>query len=136
MRTCNRCNQSKPLETGFRRSRKAFVDGKQAYQHTCKECMKEIYANNPTIKERAKWRHIKSKFKLNQEQWEAIFNSQNGKCPICSVNIDLSGHLDHCHTTNKIRGILCSACNKGLGYFKDNPQHLRAAADYLQQCSD
>jgi hypothetical protein len=131
MRTCNRCNQTKPLASGFRLSRKTPNGGKPSYQHTCKECLKEEYANDTKSKERAKWRHIKSKFKLSQTQWEDLFNRQHGKCAICNEGINLSAHLDHCHTTNSIRGILCGPCNKGLGYFRDDVKRLESAAQYL-----
>lgn len=48
---------------------------------------------------------------------------------ICNVNV--SEHIDHDHTTGKIRGTLCRGCNHGLGNFCDNPQLLIAAAKYL-----
>ena len=40
-------------------------------------------------------------------------------------------HIDHCHETDKIRGILCKGCNQGLGKFKDNPELLKKAVAYL-----
>lgn len=57
-------------------------------------------------------------------------------CNICKMfHNKLS--VDHCHRTNKIRGILCPPCNTGLGHFQDEPRFLREAADYLErnQCS-
>jgi len=40
-------------------------------------------------------------------------------------------HLDHCHTTGKIRGFLCQKCNHGLGLFNDSIQALKSAIEYL-----
>jgi hypothetical protein len=60
-----------------------------------------------------------------------IFNTQK-TCQICEDS-PASLHLDHCHATNKVRGMLCQPCNLGLGYYKDNPTLLRKAADYLER---
>ncbi len=58
-------------------------------------------------------------------------------CNICG-SADGAGrhgnlHVDHCHTTGKVRGMLCSDCNTGLGKFKDGPALLRRAAEYLER---
>jgi hypothetical protein len=57
---------------------------------------------------------------------------QNNKCAICKKPItEKTGHLDHCHNTLDFRGMLCSFCNHGLGFFKDNINILEAAIFYL-----
>lgn len=58
----------------------------------------------------------------------------NTKCQICQTPFTENTrfiHLDHCHTTNEIRGVLCHNCNIGLGCFKDNPDFLKGAIEYL-----
>ena len=66
---------------------------------------------------------------------DEILLHQNNKCLICQAELDSKSrrHIDHCHTTGAVRGILCSTCNKGLGQFKDNPKLLRRAAKYLEK---
>lgn len=53
-------------------------------------------------------------------------------CAICNTN-NCQLHVDHCHTTNKFRGILCHKCNRALGFFNDNSERLRKAADYIDK---
>lgn len=64
-------------------------------------------------------------------------------CNICGVKTSHSAMarsdrlcIDHCHTTGKIRGLLCGACNVGLGHFKDNVQSLENAIEYLKENGD
>lgn len=53
------------------------------------------------------------------------------KCEICSKQLDVP-YVDHCHTTKKVRGILCNKCNFGIGHFDDNPALLESAIRYLK----
>jgi hypothetical protein len=57
---------------------------------------------------------------------------QENKCAICSNKITWNkAHLNHCHTTDYIRGLLCNRCNFGLGWFKDNKEFLMQAIRYV-----
>ena len=75
---------------------------------------------------------------LSIAQLEAIFESQEHKCAICNTQEchGISGsqgwNVDHCHTSGKVRFILCPSCNRGLGAFKDNPMAMRKAADLIE----
>ena len=67
---------------------------------------------------------------LTPEEIEAIRVRQDNKCAICtSPN---PNDLDHCHTSGKIRWLLCNHCNRGLGAFKDSPVLLRKAGAMLE----
>lgn len=58
----------------------------------------------------------------------------NGHCDICGTREPGGSggwHVDHNHATGRLRGVLCANCNRGLGYFKDNPDMLDAAVRYL-----
>lgn len=79
---------------------------------------------------------LSHKYDLTFERYDEMFEAQEGKCMICSV--DLVPHskqsaVDHNHTTGKVRALLCSMCNRGLGHFKDNPDLLMRASNYLKQ---
>lgn len=70
-------------------------------------------------------------YKLTEDQYQEMFDRQGGMCANC---LHLPGvHVDHCHETGKVRGILCLDCNVGLGHFRDDPSLLRAAAEYLER---
>lgn len=76
------------------------------------------------------------KYGISVDEQNALLAKQAGCCAICKTAEPgqyNQWHLDHDHKTNKIRGFLCAACNSGLGYFKDTPALLTAAATYLQE---
>lgn len=74
---------------------------------------------------------------ISHEEFVALLTSQNGLCAICGTDEwpgkDNAPHVDHCHKTGGVRGILCGPCNNGLGYFRDDPERLRKAAEYLER---
>jgi len=82
--------------------------------------------------------HLQYEHGMTEAQYELLLKSQNGVCAICGA-IDAQNNwskyliVDHDHKTFKIRGLLCSLCNRALGYFKDNPKFLRKAAEYLEK---
>lgn len=87
-------------------------------------------------KEKARQRgsYLKCVYGLSLDDWEKLFAGQDGLCAICQGLLPVSGqrvHTDHDHKTNKIRGLLCNLCNKGLGHFRDDPTLLMWAAKYL-----
>lgn len=59
----------------------------------------------------------------------------SGKCDLCGRDPDgrwKELHMDHCHTTNQFRGMLCGECNTGIGKFQDDPELLRKVARYVE----
>ena len=56
--------------------------------------------------------------------------AQSGRCAICTDPMT-NPHVDHCHSSSTVRGLLCTNCNVGLGQFKDDPTRLLAAVAYL-----
>jgi Autographiviridae endonuclease VII len=77
--------------------------------------------------------HLKRKYGLTVEQYEAMLDAQGGVCFICRETPgDLPLHVDHDHTTGDVRGLLCIRCNNALGLFQESPALFQAAADYLR----
>lgn len=83
--------------------------------------------------------HLKQKFGLTIEEYDAMVETQGGVCAICSGPPRGPGsdnglfHIDHCHDTGAIRGLLCGPCNVALGGFNDSEMLLVAALDYLRK---
>jgi hypothetical protein len=74
---------------------------------------------------------IMSGYGLSMDEYDRMLTAQNNACWICKCNFDRTPHVDHCHTTGAVRGLLCSNCNKGIGLLKDDPRRLLAAFEYL-----
>ncbi len=84
--------------------------------------------NKKTIRQRGNFK----KYGLTPADFREMRTAQSEVCKICKkVNGRKELAVDHCHKTGKVRGLLCTNCNMGIGYFKDNPELLRLAADYL-----
>jgi hypothetical protein len=66
------------------------------------------------------------------EMYQALLEKQRGVCAICSRKPDKYRlTVDHCHETMRVRGLLCKPCNAGLGCFRDNPELIQTAKEYL-----
>jgi hypothetical protein len=84
---------------------------------------------------------FKSIFTITKTNYDKLSKEQNGLCSICGQSEKVRKSrtnpkpkrlaVDHCHTTGQIRGLLCHACNSGLGHFRDDLDLLASAASYL-----
>jgi len=83
---------------------------------------------DPHLREKRRAR----RYGLSDDNYNAILARQHGACGICKR----SGRVlcvDHCHATDKVRGLLCHNCNKALGLFNDDPDSTQAATVYLKR---
>jgi hypothetical protein len=98
--------------------------------------MREYRKRNPLVFKRLE---LKKQFGITLEEYDALLEKQNGKCAICkqeeralrSNGAAFGLAVDHCHTSRRVRGLLCGKCNRALGGFADSPQILRNAIEYL-----
>ena len=70
---------------------------------------------------------------ITPEQYDALVARQGGVCAICQSGFGKKPCLDHSHSTEKVRGVLCNNCNAAIGMLRDDPSLLRAAATYLER---
>jgi len=113
---------------------KSRQDGLTAYCIPCfTERNKKWNKENP---EKSKSASIatsrKIKYGISREDYAQMLVDQNNQCGICKKEIGWEAAVDHCHTTNKVRGLLCRKCNLGLGGFKDNIETIRKAIAYVK----
>jgi len=133
---CNKCNEFKPASSFFKEA-----SSKRGYRYACKDCEAprfKKYRNNNQAKvsaTRLKWRRTTA-YNFPPELFDERFNEQGQACAICK-SPDAGGrgafHADHDHDSSQPRGVLCHNCNVALGNFKDNPEILQAAIEYLNK---
>ncbi|MEU6290046.1 endonuclease VII domain-containing protein [Streptomyces sp. NPDC046988] len=112
---CPQCEGVKP-HSEWERSRSSS-DGWASY---CRECRAE----------RNRIGYFKRKYGLAPAELDAMVAEQQGVCCICLAAP--AEHVDHCHKTGRVRGVLCFSCNAALGQFKDRPDAIRRAAAYVE----
>jgi hypothetical protein len=98
----------------------------------------KAYAQTPIGREGARKRARKHTYGLTHDAFLVMLQSQDGRCAICEkVFTDgVPPHLDHCHKTGSVRGILCQHCNSGIGFLKDSPDIVSRALAYLNKYTE
>lgn len=131
-KTCTTCGVEQPIENYH-----WHYKDKGIRRNACKTCRcnkeKELNATPERQKQR-KGYLLEKTYGLSYEEYHQRLEQQGGGCALCgAVMKDRHLAVDHCHSSGKVRDILCTACNSGLGHFKDSPELLRRAADYLER---
>lgn len=123
MKDCTVCKKTKSIE-------KDFYDKRYSW---CKDC---------TLKYRdgkSRNKQLLKRYGITIMEYDKLLISQNNSCAICKTHVsELSKRLavDHCHTTKKVRGLLCYNCNTGLGRFKDDTNIMSEAISYLNNSEE
>lgn len=80
---------------------------------------------------------LKRKYGISLEEYNIRLEEQDFSCLICNgEEIDRQLAVDHDHKTGKVRGLLCGSCNRALGLFKDSPELMEKAINYLKENSN
>lgn len=127
---CRDCGEVKALE-GFPRNRNC-PNGRHPY---CKPCHN---ARGMESKQRlyggSRHYHLLRRYGISAADADRMLAEQQGVCAVCQQLP--AEHVDHCHDTGVVRGLLCFNCNGGLGQFRDRVDILRRAIDYLERTRD
>lgn len=152
---CSVCQKTKPLDQfGKRKAEKWRYEN---YNSQCKQCernrktgyMRTYRKKNPerVKKLERQWREnnperyrsikLKQIYGIDVKIYNEMLIAQNYECKICKTKHQAHSresrlHIDHCHKSTKIRALLCTQCNKGLGHFRDNIEFLETAIAYLK----
>ena len=141
---CTKCSTVLPLHSF--NTREPYKDGTVRYRSKCITCEKKIslskyyscYKGEAHRLSSYKYT-LKTKYNLTVEEYQALQEAAGGKCQICAVQLEnifqqiigVHAAVDHCHTTGKVRGLLCRKCNSGIGMLKDDVALLDKALRYL-----
>lgn len=113
-------------KTGYKNDPKKAVEATRKWQA----------ANPEKVRLARRKRQLREMYGITIEQFDAMLLDQGGKCASCDdalADTKHGRHIDHCHATGKVRGILCSGCNIALGHAKDDVERLKALIRYLEK---
>ena len=156
-KVCTTCKIEKEI-TEFSKDK----NEKDGYTYNCKVCRNKRYNewaknNKDKIREKnakksesrkayyqsergvesSRRAHLKRKYNMTLENYGELLEKQNGVCEICGEpegcvrNTFLA--VDHCHNTNKVRGLLCTSCNRAIGLLKENINTLNNMIEYIKK---
>lgn len=134
---CTKCKELKALSCFNKAGRK------NSLRSNCKECDAKQYQkwksqNREKYLRSTANSSLKIKYNIELSEYEKLLEIQNGCCKICKTKKpgrrDVKRFaVDHCHKTNKIRGLLCMACNTAIGLLNEDPKRFDAAKQYLEE---
>jgi hypothetical protein len=134
---CRKCGETKPREA---------YTARNAHCKACRvKANAERWSADPERQALIGWRSkIKRLYGLTEADYNAMLAAQGDACAICRSTVSWSKNykhkkngssrfmVDHCHATGKVRGLLCTRCNRALGLLSDNAEHCLRASEYLR----
>lgn len=127
---CIECGETKELSLfnkgGF---------SEDGHQNECRVCTRKA---NKVWNEKNKSKRLKEAYGITLKTYKNMSSMQDHKCALCSKDVKDNKKalaVDHCHATGKVRELLCTKCNIGLGYFNDDIELLKKAIKYLRKHS-
>lgn len=136
---CTVCKVAKPFEhfyDGYKAKKQQYATNRRYPHSRCKSCdharVKVYHKNNrDKVTKQQLISHRRREYGITEEEYNKMISSQNNLCAICNKPSHKTLFIDHDHVTGKVRGLLCSHCNTGIGFFKDDIAALANAIKYL-----
>lgn len=145
-KTCKKCGTKKPTSEFVIRLTGAKAGSLVAHCKTCNIAMQQIRKErDPSIYRRVEWpSKLRNKYGIEPEDYFRMLEEQGFACATCGSKTPGSRHykrmgkteffyVDHSHATGKVRGLLCSACNRAIGYLRDDPEVCDKVSAYLRR---
>jgi hypothetical protein len=136
---CSKCKETKPVTSFHNRSTKT----KDGYRADCKDCVRRDSAKSWQARSKKHGKGINlrkywpgSSYKDALANYVSLLESQSFKCAICPKEHEdtkFGLEVDHCHSSNKVRGLLCGSCNKAIGLMQNSSSIVVNAAKYLEK---
>jgi hypothetical protein len=134
---CRSCFQAKAVaraeadpqlrEAARERTRQWVVDNPERKREN-----NQAYATSGRKRPSDRKSHLKRTFGLTLEDYDRMLAEQGGGCAICGRLPDKTAlHVDHCHETGRVRGLLCFRCNAAIGHLREDPAVIAAALAYV-----
>jgi hypothetical protein len=143
-KTCTRCHVTKTISEFYKNRLK-----RDSYSCYCREChclqskayLERKRQSSPDgLKKHLRRAQLRCMFGITPEDYDAMIASQKNLCAICGQpetakcnGVIKALSVDHCHSTGKVRELLCNRCNVGIGRLGDSIELLEAAAAYLRR---
>lgn len=135
---CSRCKEWKSYTEYYTAKEGTWLDNHHPYCKPCyaKYSKKARATNIDRVRAQVRFR----RFGITPEEFDSLLETQNKTCAICHLpESSIDGRtgkvrtlaVDHDKHTERVRGLLCMSCNRALGWFRDNPQYLQSAINYL-----
>ena len=122
------------------------VCASKAVEPRCQNCSKGLRRIWTEKGQAQRNSQLKKKYNLTLSDFDTLWIVFKGRCAICNIELRQTQKsrgqsldtvcVDHNHETGNLRGLLCNGCNKGIGLFKDDPEILNKAKEYLESCQN
>ena len=125
-KVCRICKQEQPISEFANRERSGL-------DSRCRACERERLRDyRSRNKQKIRGKNFRDRYGIEVKDYEALKEQQGGKCAICETTSRVL-YVDHCHDTQKLRGLLCQKCNTGIGMLQDSLKVLKKAVRYLEK---